>query len=131
MSAFVTAAPLLTTRPTRLQSRCIGLVSPLQFQVSPSRGLCVRRVDVSRRCRGGRVRMADGAPPIDAPSGVLLLLSSVLAIASVGCVFELAGGNPQYGVTFTGGVLAVSLPGFLFLFYSAIRKGQQEAAEDS
>lgn len=76
------------------------------------------------------VRMADGAPPINAPSGLLLLTSSVLAIACVGCVFELSGGHPTYGPTTTAGILAVSLPGFLFLFYSAIRKGQQEALDD-
>lgn len=76
------------------------------------------------------IRMSDNAPPIDAPSGILLLMSSVLAIASVGSVFELTGGHPTYGTQVTAIILAVSLPGFLFLFYSAIRKGQQEALDD-
>lgn len=75
--------------------------------------------------------MENDSPPINAPSGVLLLLSSVLAIAFIGSVFELTGGHPTYGTTFTSGVLVISLPGFLFLFYSAIRKGQQEALDDS
>lgn len=72
----------------------------------------------------------EGNVPINAPSAVLLLSSSVLAIASIGCVFELTSGHPQYGQTITSAVLAFSLPGFLFLFYSAIRKGQQEALDD-
>lgn len=69
-------------------------------------------------------------PPINAPSVVLLLSSSVLAIASIGCVFELSSGHPTYGSTFTSVVLAISLPSFLFLYYAAIRKGQQEALDD-
>lgn len=68
--------------------------------------------------------------PINAPSVVLLLTSSVLAIASIGCVFELSGGRPTYGPTITFAILAFSLPGFLFTFYAAIRKGQQEAMDD-
>lgn len=75
--------------------------------------------------------MGNKSPPINAPSGLLLVLSSVLAIASIGSVFELTGGHPTYGSSITSGVLAVSLPGFLFLFYSAIRKGQEEALDDS
>lgn len=76
------------------------------------------------------MQMADDSPPINAPSGFLLLSSSVLAIATVGCVFELTGGHPTYGPNLTSAILAVSLPGFLFLFYAAIRKGQQEALDD-
>lgn len=68
--------------------------------------------------------------PINLPSGVLLLSSSVLAIASIGCVFELSSGHPTNGVPFTAAVLTFSLPTFLFLFYSAVRKGQLEALED-
>lgn len=74
--------------------------------------------------------MADGGPPINAPSSVLLLTSSVLAISSIGCVFELSGGHPTYGSQLTCVILAGSLPGFLFFFYAAIRKGQQEALDD-
>lgn len=71
-----------------------------------------------------------GSVPINAPSAVLLLVSSVLAIASIGCVFELSGGKPTYGPTATSGILAASLPGFIFTFYAAVRKGQQEAMDD-
>jgi hypothetical protein len=86
--------------------------------------------------RQSRVRPApavsmDGSPKtLPVPSGVLLLVSSVLAIASVGCVFELSGGHPQYGTAVTGGILVVALPGFLYLFAAAIRKGQEEAEQD-
>lgn len=75
--------------------------------------------------------MAEPKAPIDAPSGVLLLSSSVLAIATIGCIFELTGGHPTYGFNVTAGILTVSLPSFLFLFYAAIKKGQIEALEDS
>lgn len=71
-----------------------------------------------------------GNVPINAPSFVLLLTSSVLAIASIGCVFELSGGQPTYGPTVTYAILAFSLPGFLYTFYAAVRKGQQEALDD-
>lgn len=80
-------------------------------------------------CARRSPRMAT-APPVNAPSGVLLAASSVLAIASVGSVFELSGGHPMYGAGVTAGILSVSLPGFAFLFYAAIRKGQAEAEED-
>lgn len=73
---------------------------------------------------------AEGGAPINLPSGVLLLASSVLAIACVGCVFELSGGHPQYGTPFTAGVLAVSAPAFAFLYYAAIKRGQLEAELD-
>lgn len=74
--------------------------------------------------------MESDAPPVNLPSSVLLLSSSILAIAAIGCVFELSGGHPSLGSTRTFTILAVSLPGFLFLFYAAIRKGQQEALDD-
>lgn len=76
------------------------------------------------------VRMQSEQPPINLPSAVLLGTSSLLAIAAVGCVFELTGGHPTLGSSTTSAILAVSLPGFLFLFYAAIRKGQQEALDD-
>lgn len=71
------------------------------------------------------------APPINLPSPVLLLSSSVLAIASIGSVFELTGGHPTLGPQLTAAILVAALPGFLFLFYAAIRKGQQESLDDS
>jgi len=68
-------------------------------------------------------------PPINLPSYVLLLASSVLAIASIGCVFELSSGNPQYGGPTTTAILCVSLPSFIFLFYAALQKGKAESEE--
>lgn len=79
---------------------------------------------------GGGGGGGGGGPPINAPSSVLLLTSSVLAIATIGCMFELGGGHPTYGQNLTTGILVLSLPGFLFFFYAAIRKGQQEAMDD-
>lgn len=74
-------------------------------------------------------KMTD-APPINAPSTLLLLTSCVFAIATVGCTFELSGGHPQYGQNLTAGIFVVSLPTFIFMFYAAIKKGQQEALDD-
>jgi hypothetical protein len=88
---------------------------------------------IPKRARLGpapAISMDNSPKTIPVPSGVLLLVSSVLAIASVGCVFELSGGHPQYGTAVTGGILVVALPGFLYLFAAAIRKGQEEAELD-
>lgn len=38
-------------------------------------------------------------------------------------------GKPQYGASLTSAILAVCLPGFIFLFYAAIKKGQSEEQE--
>lgn len=64
------------------------------------------------------------------PAGVLLGASSILAIASVGCLFELGSGHPQYGTGLTAGILAGAGPGFVVLFAQAIKKGRAEAEED-
>ncbi|GJQ09561.1 hypothetical protein GpartN1_g1352.t1 [Galdieria partita] len=66
-------------------------------------------------------------PPINVPSGILLGMSCVLAIAFVGSLFELSSGHPQYGREVTGAILVGSLPSFLFLFYAAIQKGKEES----
>jgi len=71
----------------------------------------------------------EGSFPLP-PAGVLLLLSSVGAIASIGCVFELSSGHPQYGVPVTATILAVSLPAFIASYVAAIKKGQLESKED-
>lgn len=42
---------------------------------------------------------------------------------------RVAQGKPQYGATLTSAILALCLPGFLFLFYAAIKKGQSEEQE--
>lgn len=110
-----------------------GTLSP---GVKSGQWLPCQRVNLVRTpSRSYRVQsfpmMTESKPPINAPSGVLLLSSSVLAIAAIGCVFEITGGHPTYGFNTTASILVVSLPSFLFLFYSAIKKGQLEALDDS
>ncbi|KAA8491208.1 hypothetical protein FVE85_9503 [Porphyridium purpureum] len=78
----------------------------------------------------GRARLVmSNGPPINLPSGVLLMFSSVLAIASVGSVFELSSGHPQYGTPVTAAILAASFPGFLFMFWATLQKGKAEESE--
>jgi hypothetical protein len=62
-------------------------------------------------------------------SGVLLLLSCIAAIASVGSVFELSSGNPELGTMTTGIILAISIPLTIVSFIGAVadaRKANQE-----
>jgi hypothetical protein len=62
-------------------------------------------------------------------SGVLLLLSCIAAIASVGSVFELSSGNPELGTMTTGIILAISIPLTILSFIGAVadaRKANQE-----
>jgi len=54
----------------------------------------------------------------------------ILAIASIGSIFELSGGNPSNGVGPTAAIAAIGLPTCLFLFYAAIMKGIAETEED-
>ncbi|NCR38432.1 MAG: hypothetical protein GPJ21_00450 [Microcystis aeruginosa W13-11] len=54
-------------------------------------------------------------------SGVLLLLSCIAAIASVGCVFEISSGEPDLGNTTTGLILAASIPLTALLFWAAVK----------
>jgi hypothetical protein len=54
-------------------------------------------------------------------SQLLLASSFVLAIAFVGCIFELTSGNPQWGETLTWGILLVSLPLTVVLFVKAVK----------
>ena len=44
-------------------------------------------------------------------AGVFLALACVLGIASTGCVFELAYGDPDLGVKTTSWILALAAPG--------------------
>jgi hypothetical protein len=62
-------------------------------------------------------------------SGVLLLLSCIAAIASVGSVFELSSGNPELGTMTTGIILVISIPLTIISFIGAVadaRKANQE-----
>lgn len=71
----------------------------------------------------------DTSAVLPVPSAVLLLTSSVLAIAAIGCVFELSSGHPQYGTKLTSAILLVAGPAFPYLFWQAIRKGRAESEE--
>ena len=56
------------------------------------------------------------------PLGSICLLGAcITAIAAVGSVFELASGQPDYGTTLTGTILAISVPLTVGLFYVAVR----------
>eukprot|EP00871_Galdieria_phlegrea_P003051 jgi/Galph1/3747/GphlegSOOS_G2414.1 len=75
----------------------------------------------------GNPREPSPKPPINLPSGLLLATSCFLAIATVGSIFELSSGHPQYGSELTTIILTVALPGFLFLFYAAIQKAREHS----
>mmetsp|Transcript_38919 Transcript_38919/g.56811 ORF Transcript_38919/g.56811 Transcript_38919/m.56811 type:complete len:186 (+) Transcript_38919:143-700(+) len=68
--------------------------------------------------------------PIDLPSPILLASSMVLAIASIGSLFNLISGQTTLGFAPTVAIVVVGLPTCLFLFYAAIRKGTAETEED-
>lgn len=53
-------------------------------------------------------------------SGLLLLLSSIAAIASVGSIFELSSGVPQLGQVNTTIILALSIPLTIVSFVLAV-----------
>jgi len=59
--------------------------------------------------------------PMKPLAGMFLALACLLGIAATGCVFELAYGDPDLGVTTTGLILAASLPGTLISLLVAIR----------
>ena len=48
--------------------------------------------------------------PMKPLAGLFLALACVLGIASTGCVFELAYGEPDLGVSTTSWILAVAAP---------------------
>jgi len=68
--------------------------------------------------------------PIDAPSPILLSSSMLLAITSVGSIFELIGGSPMMGFIPSVLFALVGVPSCLFLFYAAIKKGAAETEAD-
>ncbi|MEO0803654.1 MAG: hypothetical protein AAFY57_15440, partial [Cyanobacteria bacterium J06642_2] len=57
-------------------------------------------------------------------SNLLLGGSCVAAIAAVGCVFELAYGQPQLGTTLTLAILAISIPATVGFFVAAVREAK-------
>ncbi|KAJ8903932.1 hypothetical protein NDN08_000463 [Rhodosorus marinus] len=92
-------------------------------------GLALGRSARSRIVVGARsfsMNTGGSPPPVNLPSSALLGLSSILAIATIGCIFELSSGHPQYGTPITVGILALSAPGFLFFYYAAIKKVKSE-----
>ncbi|MEB3166924.1 MAG: hypothetical protein VKO65_09690 [Cyanobacteriota bacterium] len=59
--------------------------------------------------------------PMKPLAGLFLALACVLGIAATGCVFELAYGDPDLGVSTTRWILAGSLPGTALALVTAIR----------
>lgn len=67
------------------------------------------------------------------PAYALLGLSGVVAIAFVGCIFQLfydVPAAPVLGVPLTALIFALSGPTWVFGFIAAIKKGQAEADEE-
>ncbi|CAM9619561.1 unnamed protein product [Discosporangium mesarthrocarpum] len=96
-------------------------VTPADLGFSPVRDRSAGRIETT----------SAPAYPIDLPAYLLLSLSTVLAIAFVGCIFEATSApTPQLGYPLTYLIGILSLPSFLFLFYAAIKKGQAEAEEE-
>jgi hypothetical protein len=54
-------------------------------------------------------------------AGLFLALACISGIASTGCVFELAYGEPDLGVGLTSAILAACLPGTAVALLVAIR----------
>ena len=54
-------------------------------------------------------------------AGLFLALACISGIASTGCVFELAYGEPDLGVGLTSAILAACLPGTAIALLVAIR----------
>jgi hypothetical protein len=54
-------------------------------------------------------------------SGLLLALSCIAGVAATGCVFELAYGNPDLGVTITSIILAAAIPLTVAFLWFAIQ----------
>jgi preprotein translocase subunit SecY len=54
-------------------------------------------------------------------SGLFLGGACVAAIAAVGSVFELSYGEPDFGVSTTAIILALSIPLTIFFFIAAVK----------
>jgi hypothetical protein len=61
---------------------------------------------------------------------ISLINSHCSKCTSTGSVFELSGGNPQYGAAVTAAIVVFSIPLCLFLFYASVKKAQAETVED-
>jgi hypothetical protein len=59
--------------------------------------------------------------PMKPLAGLFLALACLCGIAATGCVFELAYGEPDLGVSITRAILAASLPGTVLSLLVAIR----------
>jgi hypothetical protein len=51
-------------------------------------------------------------------------------LTKTGSIFELSGGNPQFGFAATCATAAIGVPLCFFLFYAAVKKGMAETEED-
>jgi len=71
------------------------------------------------------------AYPINLPSPILLGTSMILAISSIGSLYEITGGGPtKLGFGPTLALAAIGLPLSVFFIYAAILKGAAETEED-
>ncbi len=59
--------------------------------------------------------------PMKPLAGLFLALACVFGIASTGCVFELAYGDPDLGVSTTSSILALAAPATVATLIVAIR----------
>ncbi len=59
--------------------------------------------------------------PMKPLAGLFLAIACVLGIATTGCVFELAYGDPDLGVTTTSWILGLAAPGTVGTLLVAIR----------
>ena len=59
--------------------------------------------------------------PMKPLAGLFLALACLCGIAATGCVFELAYGDPDLGVSTTQWILAATLPATLLSLLVAIR----------
>ena len=59
--------------------------------------------------------------PMKPLAGLFLALACVLGIATTGCVFELAYGDPDLGVSTTSSILALAAPATVATLVVAIR----------
>jgi hypothetical protein len=58
-------------------------------------------------------------------SGLCLLGACISAIASIGSIFELSSGTPEWGTVTTSWILAISIPLTIGLFYTAVRSSNE------
>jgi hypothetical protein len=63
-------------------------------------------------------------------SQLLLGGSVILAIAFVGCVFEISSGAPQWGEALTWGILLASFPVGVALFLNAVKMARMAIGSD-